>query len=106
MKPTANRNKGKDAGGKDATTAATMAADVEKIAKTAADKRAAFLRIGERRVQSALKQIRLLRNLSNTSQYSYTEDDVAGMLAALGAALVALEGAFEGKTTTEKAFSF
>lgn len=40
------------------------------------DKRESFVRLAEGRVNRALKDIRLIGNLSNRSAYSYSEEDV------------------------------
>tara|TARA_R110002126_G_scaffold213048_2_gene359537 strand:+ start:372 stop:593 length:222 start_codon:yes stop_codon:yes gene_type:complete len=40
------------------------------------DKRESFVRLAEGRVNRAVKDIRLIGNLSNRSAYSYTEDDI------------------------------
>ncbi|MDO5656761.1 MAG: hypothetical protein Q4G36_00305 [Paracoccus sp. (in: a-proteobacteria)] len=47
------------------------------------DKRENFVRLAEARVNRALKDIRLIGNLSNKSAYSYTEEDVKKMFRAL-----------------------
>jgi hypothetical protein len=40
------------------------------------DKRSNFIRLAEGRVNRALKDIRLIGNLSNRAAYSFTEEDV------------------------------
>lgn len=40
------------------------------------DKREKFVRLAEQRVNRALREIRLIGNLSNRSAYQSTEDDV------------------------------
>jgi hypothetical protein len=40
------------------------------------DARASFIRLAEARTQKLLKDLELLGNLSNRSNYSYSEDDV------------------------------
>lgn len=40
------------------------------------DKRESFVRLAEGRVSRALKDIRLIGNLSNRSAYSYSDEDV------------------------------
>jgi len=44
---------------------------------TSEDKRARFVRLAESRVNSALRTLRLIGNLSNRGNYTYTEKDVA-----------------------------
>ena len=45
--------------------------------KSREEDRKAFVRLANGRVNRALKYIRLIGNLSNTSNYYYTEEDVA-----------------------------
>lgn len=47
------------------------------------NKRESFVRLAEARVNRALKDIRLIGNLSNKSAYSYTEEDVKKVFRAL-----------------------
>jgi hypothetical protein len=42
-----------------------------------------FVELANRRVSKALKSIQLIGNLSNRSNYDYTEDDVAKIIRAL-----------------------
>lgn len=42
-----------------------------------------FVRVAEKRVNSAIKTIRLIGNLSNRTNYSYTEKDVEAIFSAL-----------------------
>lgn len=42
-----------------------------------------FVRIAEKRVNNAIKSIRLIGNLSNRSNYSYTEKDIEVIFLAL-----------------------
>jgi hypothetical protein len=45
--------------------------------------RAKFVRLATKRVSSALKAIQLIGNLSNKSNYDYTDDDVQRIFKAL-----------------------
>lgn len=45
--------------------------------------RAKFVNLARKRVSKALKDIQLIGNLSNRSNYDYTEDDVAKIMKAL-----------------------
>ena len=54
-----------------------------------------FKDIAERRVNSALNQLRLIGNLSNKNNYDYTQDDVNKIYAALFSELKALKARFE-----------
>lgn len=42
-----------------------------------------FVRLANKRVNSAIKQIRLVSNLSNKSNYDYTDQDVEKIFTAL-----------------------
>lgn len=46
-----------------------------------------FVRLANKRVNSALKQMKLIANLSNKSNYDYTEADVEQIFKALQAGL-------------------
>lgn len=47
------------------------------------DKRANFIRIAESRTNKILESISLLGNLSNTSYYEYTSEQIDSMFAAI-----------------------
>lgn len=47
------------------------------------DDREKFMRLAEKRVNNAIKNIRLIGNLSNRSNYSYTGQDVDKIFKAL-----------------------
>lgn len=47
------------------------------------DKRENFVRLAEGRVNRALKDIRLIGNLSNRAAYSYNDDDIKKIFKAL-----------------------
>ena len=47
------------------------------------EKRVKFVVIAEKRVTRAIKDLRLIGNLSNKNNYSYTENDVQKMISAL-----------------------
>lgn len=57
--------------------------------------RAKFVRLANRRVSKALKAIQLIGNLSNKSNYDYTEEDVQKILKALQEELAACRKRFE-----------
>lgn len=48
-------------------------------------KRERFVELGEARVRKAVQMLRLIGNLSNTSNYEYSSDDAQKILAALDA---------------------
>ena len=51
-----------------------------------------FVELAESRVNRALKDIKLIGNLSNKSNYSYTDEDAAKIHRALKKALEDMEG--------------
>ncbi len=65
-------------------------------------KRDKFTRLAESRMNNALKQIQLLGNLSNTSAYDYTTEDVDKMLKTLRKAVNELEVTFKGDSKSKK----
>jgi hypothetical protein len=60
------------------------------------NRRQKFEDIAVRRVNKAIKEIRLIGNLSNRSSYEYTEDDVRKITRALQRELDAMKARFEG----------
>jgi len=54
-----------------------------------------FVELAEKRVTRAIKDIRLIGNLSNRSNYTYTEEDVRKIMKALKSELDALKTRFE-----------
>lgn len=66
--------------------------------------RAKFVRLASARVSRALRDIQLIGNLANRSNYDYTEDDVAKIFKALSDEVAACKRRFElskqkGRTT-------
>lgn len=59
------------------------------------DRREKFVRLAEQRVNRALREIRLIGNLSNRSAYESTEDDVKKIFRALQKELDVARGRFE-----------
>jgi hypothetical protein len=59
------------------------------------DRREKFVRLAEQRVNRALREIRLIGNLSNRSAYESTEDDVKKIFRALQKELDTARGRFE-----------
>jgi hypothetical protein len=67
--------------------------------------RTKFVELAEKRVTRAIKDIRLIGNLSNRSNYSYSEDDVRKIIRTLRNELDALKARFETVGgSTEKIF--
>ena len=59
------------------------------------DMREKFVELAEKRVNNTIKQIKLVGNLSNRSNYSYTEDDVKKIQRALKKALEEMISRFD-----------
>lgn len=57
--------------------------------------RAKFVQLAEKRVSKALNDIRLIGNLSNRSNYDFTDDDVTKIFRALQDELAACRKKFE-----------
>ena len=65
-------------------------------------KKEKFTRLAEARTNAALKQIALLGNLANTSNYEYDQYDVDKVLKTLRAAVNELEVTFKGDAKAKK----
>jgi hypothetical protein len=61
------------------------------------DRRAKFVELAEKRVNRAIGQIKLVGNLSNRSNYSYTDEDVTKIHRALKKALDEMKARFDSK---------
>ena len=61
-----------------------------------------FVDLAENRVNKTLNDIRLIGNLSNKSNYSYTDEDVKRIYSALKAALDDMKVRFELKAGEQK----
>jgi len=69
------------------------------------DKRAKFVRLAEQRVTRALREIRLIGNLSNRAAYESTDEDVKRIFKALQKELDLAKGRFaEGDSTASGVF--
>lgn len=64
--------------------------------------RAKFIRLATKRVNNALKAIQLIGNLSNRSNYQYTDRDVDKIFAALSAELKNCRERFSASGTKNK----
>lgn len=58
------------------------------------DRRAKFVELAEKRVNRAIRQIRLVGNLANRSSYEYTQKDVGKILRALQSELDGVKARF------------
>lgn len=70
-------------------------------------KRDKFVSLAEARTNKALKQIRLIGNLSNRAAYEYSEDEVKAIFGALEAEIKNCKTKFENSTheSLDAAFS-
>lgn len=64
-------------------------------------KRSNFVRLAEARVTKALKSIRVIGNLSNRTNYEYSEQDVNKIINALQAEINQLKSRFKNKGNSE-----
>jgi hypothetical protein len=74
------------------------ATNKDKATPAVSKKREAFVRLAEGRTAAAIQGIRLIGNLSNTSMYEYTDDDVKKMLQSIRDELASTEARFEAET--------
>lgn len=61
-----------------------------------------FVELAEKRVQRALKDIKLVGNLSNRSNYSYTDEDVRKIYKALRSAIDEMKTRFDRQGAAEE----
>lgn len=71
---------------------------VSGAAPAVSKKRESFVRLAEGRTAAAIQGIRLIGNLSNTSMYEYSNDDVKKMLQSIRDELASTEARFEAET--------
>jgi hypothetical protein len=75
--------------------------------ETAAKKADRFEHLAERRVTEALKKMRLVANLANRRNYTYTDDQAKQILEALDSEMRSVKAKFRQETTAQtQAFSF
>jgi hypothetical protein len=67
-----------------------------------ANPREKFVELAENRVNKAIKDIKLVGNLSNRSNYSYTEQDVKKITNALRKAVDEMKARFDSKGGADK----
>lgn len=65
-----------------------------------------FVRLANKRVSNALKALQLIGNLSNRSNYDYTDEDVAKILKALQDELNSCRRRFETASRTRGTAQF
>jgi len=68
------------------------------------EKRDNFIRLAEGRVTRAIDSIRVIGNLSNRSNYEYTEEDSKRIIDALQSEISALKVQFKPKATAKNGF--
>lgn len=68
------------------------------------DKRQKFQELAEKRVNKAIKDLRLVGNLSNRNNYSFDEGDIRKIVKALEDEMRALKGRFAQTRISEKNF--
>jgi len=61
-----------------------------------------FVSLAEKRVARTIKDIRLISNLSNRSNYTYSDDDVKKIVKALDAELANMKKRFETRNEPEE----
>jgi hypothetical protein len=64
-----------------------------------------FVRLAERRVNNALKYVRLIGNLSNTSNYYYKEEDVEKIFKVLTDEVEECRQRFDSKKKVKSTFT-
>ena len=77
-------------------------ANIGKKTKEDETKRERFVRLAENRMNNVLKNIQLLSNLSNTSAYEYTPEDVEKIIKTLKSAVSELEKSFAPSSCSKK----
>jgi hypothetical protein len=65
------------------------------------DKRERFVDLAEKRVNKSIRDLHLIGNLSNRSNYSYTDQDVAKIYRALKKALEDMKRRFDSKGSSD-----
>ncbi len=66
------------------------------------ESRRKFVELAEKRVTRAIKDMRLVGNLSNRSNYSYTDRDVQKIIKALRAELETLKLRFDNNSSSSE----
>ena len=66
------------------------------------DKRSKFVALAEKRVTRLLRDVRLIGNLGNKSNYEYTDDDVRKIFAAIDNEVRSARKRFDGRGEPEE----
>jgi hypothetical protein len=69
--------------------------------RAASHRRVKFAELATKRVNKATQAIRVIGNLSNTSNYEYTEDDVRAIVRELTAAVAGVKRRFSSGNGTD-----
>ncbi|VXC60275.1 conserved hypothetical protein [Burkholderia sp. 8Y] len=69
----------------------------KEVSMAANKNREKFVELAEKRVSRTLKDIKLIGNLSNRTNYSYTEQDVKKIMLALNKAVAEVKARFDAK---------
>lgn len=73
---------------------------------TREEDRSKFVKLASMRVSKALKDIQLIGNLSNRSNYDYTDDDVAKIFKALQEEITSCKRKFENSRKKDSKITF
>lgn len=65
-----------------------------------------FEELGEKRMNEAIKKIRLIGNLANRNNYDYTDDHVKAIISTLESEIQILKNRFKKEDDTEISFKF
>jgi len=75
------------------------------MSEKSSQKRDSFVRLAEKRVERAVRDIELIGNLSNTSSYEYSDKDVAAIFRALDEAIKSSKQRFSDGLNRRKRFT-
>lgn len=65
-----------------------------------------FEELGEKRMNEAIKKIRLIGNLSNRNNYDYTDEHVKAIISTLESEIQSLKNKFKKEQDPEISFKF
>jgi len=75
------------------------------MSEKSSEKRDSFVRLAEKRVERAVRDVELIGNLSNTSSYEYSDKDVAAIFRALDEAIKSSKQRFSDGLNRRKRFT-
>ena len=76
-----------------------------KIGENMRDKRKKFVELAENRVNNAIKQIKLIGNLANKSNYDYDTEDFQKIFRAVDDEVKNMKAKFQGSKQKQQGFS-